>query len=105
MWWNVVVGLGGEKGVADDRWEPDAKDIERRKNELMAEARGERPAGGPNPMLGVGLQFAVTLLVCLFAGQWLDRKFGTTPWLLLAGMLVGSVVGFWSLVRAGRGKE
>lgn len=90
--------------MADDRWEPDAKDVERRKNELLAEARGERP-GGQNPMLGVGLQFAVTLLVCLFAGQWLDRKFGTTPWLLLAGMLVGSVVGFWSLVRAGRGRE
>lgn len=88
--------------MANDAWEPDAKDVERRKRELLADARGERPTGGPNPMLGVGLQFAVTLLVCLFAGQWLDRKLGTTPWLMLAGMLVGAVVGFWSLVRAGR---
>ncbi|MBM4194929.1 MAG: AtpZ/AtpI family protein [Gemmatimonadetes bacterium] len=51
-------------------------------------------------MLGLGLQFVVTILVCLFAGQWLDRRLGTTPWLLLAGMLLGGALGFWTMIRA-----
>ena len=78
---------------------PDPKDVERRKNELLAQARGESKEGPPNAMMGVGLQFVVTVLVCLFAGQWLDRKFGTYPWLMIAGMMLGSGLGFWSLIR------
>jgi F0F1-type ATP synthase assembly protein I len=54
-------------------------------------------------MVGIGIQFAVTLLICIFAGQWLDRRLGTGPWLLLVGMMVGAAVGFWSLMRASKG--
>lgn len=86
--------------MADDRWTPDPAEVERRKNELLREARGEAPRQTSNPMLGLGLQFVVTILVCLFAGQWLDRRLGTTPWLLLAGMLLGGALGFWTMIRA-----
>lgn len=92
-------------GVTDDRWEPDAADIERRKKELLAAARGESKNGGPSQSIGLGLQFVVTVMVCLFAGQWLDRKLGTTPWLLLAGMMLGAGLGLWSLLRIARGQE
>lgn len=48
-------------------------------------------------MAGVGLQFAASILLFLFAGRWLDAKLGTEPWLLLIGVLVGAVAGFYSL--------
>lgn len=91
--------------VAEDRWEPDPADVERRKKELLAAARGERSDDGPNPMVGLGLQFVVIVLVCLFAGQWLDRKLGTTPWMLLAGMMLGAGVGLWTMLRVMRQQD
>lgn len=48
---------------------------------------------------GAGLQFAGAIVLFLFAGRWLDSKLGTEPWLLLAGVLIGAVAGFWSLYR------
>src|SRR5215208_4468851 len=48
---------------------------------------------------GVGLQFALSILVFLFAGQWLDRKLGTAPWLLLVGVFVGGAGSFYSMYR------
>lgn len=91
--------------MAEDRWEPDKADVERRKRELIATARGEETQDGPNPMVGLGLQFVVTVLVCLFLGQWLDRKLGTSPWLLLTGMLLGAGIGLWTMLRVMRQEE
>lgn len=48
---------------------------------------------------GVGLQFALSILVFLYAGQWLDRKLGTAPWLLLIGVFVGGAGSFYSMYR------
>lgn len=50
-------------------------------------------------VMGVGLQFAGAILLFLFLGRWLDERLGTEPWLLLTGVLVGSVGGFISLYR------
>ena len=50
-------------------------------------------------LAGVGIQFAVTLILFLFLGQWLDKRLGTTPWLLIVGVLVGASAGFYSLYR------
>jgi F0F1-type ATP synthase assembly protein I len=91
--------------VADDRSTPDPADVERRKKELLAAARGEKSDDRPNSMAGLGLQFVVTVLVCLFIGQWLDRKLGTTPWLLLAGMMLGAGIGLWTMLRVMRAQE
>lgn len=44
--------------------------------------------------LGLGVEFVVSLLVGLFAGRWLDGKLGTHPWLMLVGILLGTVAGF-----------
>jgi F0F1-type ATP synthase assembly protein I len=41
----------------------------------------------------------VPLLVGLFGGQWLDRRLGTAPWLLLVGALLGAGAGMLSLYR------
>jgi len=39
--------------------------------------------------------------MCLlgFAGHWLDRRLGTAPWLLLAGLVIGMAAGFVSFLR------
>jgi len=48
---------------------------------------------------GAGLQFALTFLACGALGWWLDGKFGTGPWLMIAGILLGAVGAMYSLVR------
>jgi F0F1-type ATP synthase assembly protein I len=48
---------------------------------------------------GVGLQFAVTLLICLWLGTWLDRKFGTAPVFLYVGVFLGAGAAFYSMYR------
>lgn len=49
--------------------------------------------------LGLGLQFAASILVFVYLGQWLDRRFGTEPWLLLGGLLLGGGGSFYSIYR------
>lgn len=84
---------------------PDPADVERRKKELLAAARGEKRSGSEGSMAGLGIQFVITVMVFLFLGQWLDRRLGTTPWLLLLGVLLGAALGMWNMVRAARQAE
>jgi ATP synthase protein I len=72
---------------------------------------GGGPAGAPpgkpreeegfsvSEFAGVGLQFAVSILVFLYLGQWLDRKLGTAPWLLIIGVFLGAGASFYSMYR------
>ncbi len=48
---------------------------------------------------GVGLQFAATIVVFAFAGIWLDKKLGSSPWFVLVGVFVGAAAGFFSIYR------
>lgn len=48
---------------------------------------------------GVGLQFALSILVFVYLGNWLDRRFGTAPWLLLAALFLGAGGSFYSMYR------
>ena len=48
---------------------------------------------------GLGLQFALSILLFLYAGQWLDKKLGTSPWLLMLGVFLGAGAGFYSIYR------
>ena len=54
-------------------------------------------AGGE--LAGIGIQFAVVIVVFTFGGIWLDRRLGTSPWLLLACVFVGAGGGFYSIYR------
>ena len=51
------------------------------------------------PYLGIGASLAVTVLLSLGAGYWLDGKFGTRPWLFLAGGVFGVVAAFWQVYK------
>lgn len=48
---------------------------------------------------GIGVQFGLTILVFVWAGVWLDRRFGTSPWLLLICVFAGAGGGFYSMYR------
>ena len=97
-----VAVTGTEGPLKDDRASFDEKDVARRRDELMARARGEAPSvgGGGQRLMGLGVQFVVAILLFLYLGTWLDRKFGTAPWMMLLGTFVGAGAGFYSLYRA-----
>lgn len=59
--------------------------------------RGSAASGAE--FAGIGLQFALTIVVFVFAGIWLDRRLGTTPWLLLLCVFAGAGGGFFSMYR------
>jgi ATP synthase protein I len=46
---------------------------------------------------GHGLTFVVAVLGGLYVGQWLDRKLGTDPWLLIGGVFLGAGLSFYSM--------
>ena len=63
---------------------------------------GPRPEGpAPIRFVGVGVELVAPLLVGVFGGRWLDRRFGTEPWLLLVGAVLGAVAGMINLFRRG----
>jgi ATP synthase protein I len=62
-----------------------------------AEERRERSAAAR--FAGLGLQFAVTILVSLWLGTWIDRKFGTAPVFLYVGVFLGAGAAFYSMYR------
>ncbi|MGY4688414.1 AtpZ/AtpI family protein [Salibacterium sp. K-3] len=39
------------------------------------------------------------LLIGFFAGRWLDDKLGTSPFIMLIGLLTGMAAGIYGLVR------
>lgn len=54
---------------------------------------------GAGAYAGFGLQFVVALLVFLYLGQWVDRRFGTSPVFLVIGIFVGAGGSFYAMYR------
>lgn len=48
---------------------------------------------------GVGLQFAISIVLFLFLGQWADRKLGTSPVFVLLGVFIGGGSAFYAMYR------
>ena len=48
---------------------------------------------------GIGIQFAVTIVLFAFAGVWLDKRLGTSPMFVLLMVLGGGGLAFWMMVR------
>jgi ATP synthase protein I len=47
----------------------------------------------------IGVELAVTVVVGALLGYGLDRWLSTRPWLMLAGLLLGTAAGFRNLYR------
>ena len=48
---------------------------------------------------GVGLELAGATAGLALVGYWIDGKFGTSPWGILGGVIIGLVGGLYNLVR------
>ena len=48
---------------------------------------------------GIGLELAGATIGLALVGYWIDGKFGTSPWGLLSGVVIGIVGGLYNLVR------
>lgn len=59
--------------------------------------------GGSNRSILTLMTVGTTLVACLvlgyLAGSYLDRKLGTSPWLTVAGFILGTTAGFVGLFR------
>ncbi|AQS60382.1 AtpZ/AtpI family protein [Desulforamulus ferrireducens] len=47
----------------------------------------------------IGVEIAIATVVGFQVGQWLDSKFHTDPWLMLAGLLLGMAAGMWGVIH------
>ncbi|MCH2102720.1 MAG: AtpZ/AtpI family protein [Planctomycetes bacterium] len=47
----------------------------------------------------LGMTYGATILVFVGLGWWLDERLGTSPWLLIIGLFLGSGGGFLSLLK------
>ena len=50
----------------------------------------------------VGIELALSTVIGLLAGRWLDGKLSTSPYLTLVGLLLGVIAGFRSLYLAAK---
>lgn len=71
---------------------------------LKPEPGSERPEkptsmAGAGALAGMGLQFAISILLFLLAGQWIDRKLGTAPLFLILFVFLGAGGSFYSIYR------
>lgn len=57
------------------------------------------------PFLTLGIQLALSVVAFFFLGRWLDGLWGTGPWLMLAGLLLGAAGGFVQFFRTVRTLE
>jgi ATP synthase protein I len=66
------------------------------------ERRAEKSGAG---MAGLGLQFSITVVLCAFVGNWIDKRAGSSPWGVVIGGAVGFAAGLYALIRAARSED
>jgi F0F1-type ATP synthase assembly protein I len=49
--------------------------------------------------MGLGIEMAVAIVICMYAGYRMDRWLETAPWFFLAGAFLGIAIGFYNLFR------
>lgn len=64
--------------------------------------RGGRQLNALTRVASVGIEFALSTVIGLLGGRWLDGKLHSEPWLMLVGLVLGVVAGFRSLIRTAR---
>lgn len=62
----------------------------------MADGRG---GGSMWNLLTVGTVLVACVVAGFLLGSYLDRKLGTSPWLTVVGVLLGTAAGFVELFR------
>ena len=69
--------------------------------DLRPSAQDEKkaPDGGLSGIdfAAIPFQLAFCIIAGVYGGQWLDRKLGSSPWLLIVGVLLGAGLSSWSI--------
>lgn len=60
---------------------------------------GKAPAPSPATYAGVGIQFAIAIVLFALGGNWLDERVGSSPLFLILGVFVGGAAAFYSMYR------
>jgi len=47
----------------------------------------------------IGAEMAITVTLGFYGGSFLDSYFGTDPWLMVAGILLGVAAGIWGIIN------
>jgi len=71
-------------------------------NEEPRDAKKDDNGSGWYALASVGIEFAVAIGLFGWIGWLLDGRWHTSPWLMVIGLAIGFVVGFWMLFRASR---
>jgi F0F1-type ATP synthase assembly protein I len=50
-------------------------------------------------LASVGIELGISVVLGWFVGRWADGKLHTTPWLMIAGVVLGFAAGLRSLVK------
>jgi ATP synthase protein I len=93
------------KAPQDERLE----DLKQRLDE--AQQRSDKAGPDPTDTMAAGFalraitEILVALAVCTIAGYYLDRYFGTTPWIMIILMPLGQAAGVWNVMRLSRTKQ
>jgi ATP synthase protein I len=66
------------------------------------ERRAEKSGAG---MAGVGLQFSITVILCAFVGNWIDKRYGSAPWGVVIGGAIGFAAGLYALIKAAKRED
>lgn len=53
--------------------------------------------------LGIGLELTMVIGGLAYGGYWLDERWGTSPWLLIIGVLLGTFGGGWHAMKMANG--
>lgn len=53
--------------------------------------------------LGIGLELVMVIGGLAYGGHWLDEKWGTDPWMLLTGVILGTFGGGWHAMKMANG--
>lgn len=72
------------------------------RNRVFADPIAHRSRGAYHTLSAssVGLELGLSVAIGLLIGWWLDQHLGTTPWLMLLWLVLGSIAGFRGVVRA-----
>jgi ATP synthase protein I len=86
------------------------QDLSQRLDETLAN-RNDKDGPDPTDSMAAGFamraitEILVALAVCTIAGYYLDRYFGTTPWIMIILMPLGQAAGVWNVMRLSRTKQ
>lgn len=64
--------------------------------------KSARPTPNPLSLMAAASEVGIMTGVLCLGGWWLDDRWGTEPWLLLLGMTLGLISGFYRLWKLGK---